>query len=215
MCGVWAAINVVGGSHANQLQFHRGPDDSGCQRFEIGRSVVELAHRRLAIIDLDERAAQPMQFVNREGQQYWLTYNGEIYNYVELSDELKALGYAFQTQSDSEVLIAAVDAWGTQALTRFVGMFAFALLCVNARRMLIARDPFGIKPLYVMTGANEFAMSSEIKPLLWARNRTSSGQQAPHPGTLFRYLRFGITDDGSSTMFDGVEQLPSSAFCLD
>src|SRR5262249_27892971 len=137
---------------------HRGPDDYGWLRF-AGNSVergrrgtspstepeVLLLHRRLSILDTSNAGWQPMGTADG---RYHIVYNGEIYNFLELRQELQDLGYRFQSQSDTEVLLAAYTEWGTQALRRFVGMFAFAILDTQRRSILLARDFFGIKPLY-------------------------------------------------------------------
>lgn len=122
---------------------HRGPDDAGWAVFDrtgfrVGKSAEAdlvgdtlLMHRRLSILDLSEAGHQPMQ--SPDGR-YWITFNGEIYNYVELREELKALGHTFVSQSDTEVLLAAYQQWGRQALTRLIGMYAFAVLDRRRRR---------------------------------------------------------------------------------
>jgi asparagine synthase (glutamine-hydrolysing) len=197
---------------------HRGPDDRGVLLFDgqtpvVGRHLPTqewignaiLVHTRLSILDLSEAGWQPM--VSQDGHKY-IVYNGEIYNYVELRRELEALGYRFQSHSDTEVLLAAYCQWGAEALNRVVGMFAFAVLDCNERRLFVARDPFGIKPLYYVRGPGMLAFSSEIKPLLahgWVSRRVN-------PTRLYEYLRYGITDHGSETMFDAISSLPPAHY---
>jgi asparagine synthase (glutamine-hydrolysing) len=144
----------------SQRLAHRGPDAAGIQCFESLQ--LGIAHRRLSIIDLSTAANQPMVFQDR----YWLTFNGEIYNYLELRDELSLLGANFQTQSDAEVLLQAYHYWGPDCVHRFNGMFAFALLDLQTRMLYCARDPYGVKPFYYLNNASHFGFASEIKALL-------------------------------------------------
>jgi asparagine synthase (glutamine-hydrolysing) len=138
---------------------HRGPDGFGT--FADGE--VRLGHRRLAIIDLSEAAAQPMR--SADGR-FTLTYNGELYNFRELRIELEALSCRFQSSSDSEVVLQACATWGPAAVRRFNGMFAFALWDAHERRLMLARDRYGIKPLYIAALPDGVAFASEIAGLL-------------------------------------------------
>lgn len=149
-------------AYALDLMASRGPDARGIWSGDRGR--VMLGHRRLAVIDLDVRSNQP--FVDRSGR-YCLVYNGEIYNFAVLRDELSELGHSFYTQSDTEVLLAALLEWGTAALARLSGMFAFALWDGTERRLLLARDRIGVKPIYVDVGVlGRVAFASTLGPLL-------------------------------------------------
>src|SRR5206468_3598796 len=116
------------------------------------------------------------------------------------------LGHFFQTQTDTEVLLHAYLAWGREALKRLVGMFAFAILDLPARRVFLARDAFGIKPLYYVQSPRGIAFASEIKALL----ELPDVSRAVHPQRLWEYLRFGQTDHGADTMFAHIKQLPSA-----
>jgi asparagine synthase (glutamine-hydrolysing) len=138
---------------------HRGPDGEG--HWIAGN--VGLGHRRLAIIDLSDAAQQPM--VSADGR-YVLSYNGEVYNFHELRAELIVAGYQFHSSTDSEVVLHALAAWGALALARFNGMFALALWDNKERRLLLARDRYGIKPLYYSRQNADFAFGSEQKALL-------------------------------------------------
>jgi asparagine synthase (glutamine-hydrolysing) len=131
---------------------------------EPGRSAsLVMGHRRLAIVDLSPWGHQPM---SRDGRWH-VVYNGEIYNHVELRAELESLGHAFLTHSDTEVLLAALAQWGPQALARCNGMWAFAVLDTERRTLLVARDRFGVKPLYVWQGGDgSLLLASEVKALL-------------------------------------------------
>jgi asparagine synthase (glutamine-hydrolysing) len=140
---------------------HRGPDGFGIEHFPEAR--LWLGHRRLAILDLSERARQPMSYA--EGR-YWLTYNGEVYNYIELREELRRLGHRFVSKSDSEVILAAYAQWGPECQFRFNGMWAFAIWDVQERRLFLSRDRFGVKPLHYSDRAGGFAFASELKAFL-------------------------------------------------
>jgi asparagine synthase (glutamine-hydrolysing) len=219
VCGIAALVSLPGAKVAPDLPrrfdamlAHRGPDGSGLATYlrdgtptPAETADVALVHRRLAIIDLDRRADQPM--VSADGR-YVLVFNGEIYNYVELRAELVGLGHTFQTTSDSEVLIAAVAQWGTAALERFVGMFAFILLDREARELFLARDPFGIKPLFWAVGRDCVALASEILPLLEV---PGVGRSIDLARTSL-FLAAGQTDSGPGTMFSGVRSLPAGTW---
>ena len=136
---------------------HRGPDGFG---FYIDKkSCLGLGHRRLSILDLSEAGKQPMSFADA---RYWISYNGEIFNFIELKSELKSKGYAFKTETDTEVILAAYHYWGTDALPRFNGMWAMAIWDTYEQKLFLARDRFGIKPLYYLYIPDSlFAFASE------------------------------------------------------
>jgi asparagine synthase (glutamine-hydrolysing) len=181
---------------------HRGPDGS---RIVVRDDRVGLAHRRLAIIDLSDAAAQPMR--SPSGAE--VVYNGEIYNYVELRAELTALGVGFQTESDTEVLLAAYDQWGTACLEYLNGMFAFALYDPRRGMLFAARDRFGEKPFYYHhTADGQFVFASEIKALL----AHPSVPCRPHMGSIFRFLRYKETDRDPDTFFEGIRALAAAHF---
>jgi asparagine synthase (glutamine-hydrolysing) len=197
---------------------HRGPDDQGCLQWSLGEqpavgrqprhdraSQLALAHRRLSILDPSSAGWQPMS--SPDGRHH-LVYNGEIYNYLELRDELASLGHAFRSGSDSEVLLSAYREWGSAALGRFTGMFAFAVLDLRGRRLFLARDPLGIKPLFYATWPGGMAFASEIKALLAL---PQVGRRVA-PGPLYDYLRFGLTDHGPQTFFADVRQVPAACW---
>ncbi|HBU56223.1 MAG TPA: asparagine synthetase B, partial [Gemmatimonadetes bacterium] len=125
--------------------YHRGPDGEGIYRAAVEGGALTLAHRRLAIIDLSDSGLQPMK---SDDERYVITYNGEIYNYVELRKELEGLGHSFRTQTDTEVLLVAWRFWGQKALDKLDGMFAFAVFDKLENTLTCVRDPFGIKPFY-------------------------------------------------------------------
>ena len=175
---------------------HRGPDDSGV--FQDG--VVALGHTRLSIIDLSTNGHQPMQ--TPDGR-LTLVYNGEIYNFLELKKELAAEGCSFKGHSDTEVVLQAYRRWGREAFHRFNGMFALALWDRDENRLILARDRFGIKPLYYYKDRNNgVVFGSEIKALL-----ASGGvPRAMNPQGLHEYLYYGSAL-GESTLFQGIHKL--------
>lgn len=184
---------------------HRGPDGEGhWTDTEIG---LALGHRRLAIIDLTEQGHQPMHYLNR----YVLTFNGEIYNYVELRSELKKQGLTFQSDSDSEVLLAAYHVWGKECVTRFDGMFSFALYDKTTHELFCARDRFGEKPFFYSTLNDDFLFGSEIKQLLKIQGSRGIEQQM-----LYLYLNYDVVENPNNkaqTFYSEISQLPA-AHCL-
>ncbi len=168
---------------------HRGPDGVGFLR----RDCVALGHRRLAIID-PETGHQPM---TNQDETVWLTYNGEMYNFLELREELQQKGYRFDTRSDTEVVVHAYSEWGAGCVKRFRGMFAFALADFKNRKLLLARDHFGIKPLYYRLGKDYLAFGSELPAIRQVDDAAPAGnleavelflrlQYIPTPHTIYR-----------------------------
>lgn len=174
---------------------HRGPDGSGV---EISGGIG-LGHRRLAIIDLSPAGRQPMASSDRS---VWITFNGEIYNYRELRRELQSRGHAFRSSSDTEVIIAAYREWGERCVERLNGMFAFAIWDSSRRRLFLARDRLGVKPLYYADTPLGFAFASEVKALLPAGLVPEVDLAA-----LNKYLTFLWVPD-PDTIFKGVSKLP-------
>jgi asparagine synthase (glutamine-hydrolysing) len=167
-----------------------------------------LGHRRLKILDLSEAGRQPMQGPSPGG--CWITFNGEIYNYQELRDELGARGYRFHTGTDTEVILAAYGAWGTDCVRRFNGMWAFVLLDPTRRRLIASRDRFGVKPLYYLTTAQGTMFASEIGALLHcAAIRPTIVMQR-----LGRYLVDHRSDDTTETIYRDIRELPAG-HCLE
>ncbi|MBI4506641.1 MAG: asparagine synthase (glutamine-hydrolyzing) [Chloroflexi bacterium] len=179
------------------VQRHRGPDGEG---YHVA-GAVGLGHARLKIIDLSPAAAQPM--TNEDGS-LWLTYNGEVYNYVELMAELRALGHTFRSRSDSEVILHAYEEWGERCVERFNGMWAFALWDERRRVLWCSRDRFGVKPFYYLWDGRTFACASEIKALLAFQPEA----RRPNYPYLLHFLTSGLFDDGSETAFAPVRSLP-------
>ena len=202
---------------------HRGPDGEGvvllsenpssCRFFpttnpsqSAGQHHAGFAHKRLSIIDLTESGVQPM--TTADGR-LWITYNGELYNYIELRRILEDRGRRFRTETDTEVLLAAYDEWGIECLDRFNGMWAFAIWDTGRRRLFIARDRFGVKPLYYACKANRFAFASEPKALLeldWVSH-------TPDERAVADYLVHSRVDCFSWTFFKDIRRLePGSLF---
>ena len=204
MCGIAALINTKPTDGAliqrmTDIVSYRGPDGDGHNGFDGNR--VWLGQRRLAIIDLSNAGREPMSYKN---ERYWITYNGEVYNYIELRRELEAVGYVFASKTDTEVVLAAYDYWGTECLHRFNGMWAFVLYDTLTKRTFVARDRFGVKPLYYYkTTDGGYAFASEIKQFSvlpgW---RYSMNRQR-----VADFLGYAISDHTDETMYDRVLQL--------
>lgn len=202
MCGI-AGIFDQSGEPVNRelldrmtsIIQHRGPDGSG----QFIDREVGLGHRRLSIIDL-AAGAQPM--TNEDGQLQ-VVFNGEIYNFVELRQELQSLGHVFATHSDTEVIVHAYEQWGTDCVTRFNGMFAFALWDGHKRELFLARDHLGIKPLYYIQVGRKVLFGSEIKSLL-QDPECPRGVDVESLSELFtfRYV------PSPKTLFQGIQKLP-------
>ncbi|MEM6797136.1 MAG: asparagine synthase (glutamine-hydrolyzing), partial [Acidobacteriota bacterium] len=199
MCGLAGIVGPAAGTRLGRAMArslaHRGPDGSGV--FRDGDAV--LAHSRLSILDL-ETGDQPMADPDASMR---LVYNGEIYNFRELRSELEGLGHRFRTSSDSEVLIEGFKAWGLDLMPRLDGMFAFALWLREPRRLILARDPFGIKPLHYHWDGSSLRFASEIKAILQdPRVRREVDRHALHAFLNLRYV------PGERTLLRGVRRLP-------
>ena len=167
MCGISgilkrpnSQVNPKQLERMNELLKHRGPDGNGIWN----KQNVGLAHTRLAIIDLSDRARQPMSLVDND--RYIVTFNGEIYNHASLREELKKKGYRFASGSDTEVVLAAYSHWGNECVEHFNGMFAFAIWDNKAETLSIFRDRYGIKPVYYYKSESLFVFASEQRPIL-------------------------------------------------
>jgi asparagine synthase (glutamine-hydrolysing) len=180
---------------------HRGPDGVGVLR----RDNLALGHRRLAIID-PELGQQPM---SNEDETLWITYNGEMYNYLELKEELRQKGHRFVTNSDTEVAIHAYQEWGVDCLKMFRGMFAFALADFRRRKLFLARDHFGIKPLYYRIGKDYLAFASELAALREVDDVVPTGSL----WALELYLRY-LYIPTPHTIYHDVYKLPPASYLL-
>jgi asparagine synthase (glutamine-hydrolysing) len=204
MCGIFGIIRFDGGRpsseeirRGNDLAAHRGPDSSG----EVVLGPVGLGHRRLSIIDLTADGRQPMQYRGR----YTITYNGEVYNFLEIRRELEAAGHRFQSRSDTEVILAAYDEWGAGCLTRFNGMWAFAIHDARDGSVFCARDRFGVKPFHWCRTAGGIAFASEIRQLLPLLPRRVADARV-----LDEYLSRGLEEHRPETFFRGIERLTAA-----
>ncbi|MDB4917572.1 MAG: hypothetical protein JWM95_5216 [Gemmatimonadetes bacterium] len=232
--GQGAGIDVLALGGATRTLRHRGPDDEGYLLFSANARAtialagsdtvaelalpplssratnsfdVALAHRRLSVIDVSPAGHQPM--VSLDGR-YWIVFNGEVYNFVELRRELEQRGRNFRSGTDTEVILGAYAEWGAGMLTRFIGMFALGILDTHERTVFLARDAFGIKPLYWMRSGGAFVFASEITPLLKLKREAP----AAHVDALYRFMRFGVTDGHDDTMFEGVHQVPAAHYIV-
>ena len=206
MCGI-AGIYHLDGEPASPVLLqrmtdsiaHRGPDGEG--HFIDG--FVGLGHRRLAILDLSDAGRQPM--CTPDGR-YTVSYNGELYNFRELRTELQALGHRFHSQTDTEVIVHAYAQWGERCLDRFNGMFAFAIWDRETRELFLARDRYGVKPLYYARRGNAYLFGSEIKAIL-----AHSGAADVDREALLEYFTFQnfFTD---RTLWKGVRTLPAGCY---
>jgi asparagine synthase (glutamine-hydrolysing) len=208
MCGI-AGIFLQNNSHVSSEDLedmcdvirHRGPDDKG----QYIDGSVGLGHRRLKIIDLSLKAHQPM---SNEDRTVWIVFNGEIYNFLELSQKLRAKGHRFISQSDTEVAVHAYEEYGEDCINHFNGMFAFAVWDKKNRKLFLARDRLGIKPLYYTCQGGKFLFASEIKSILQDKTvKRNLNFEAIDNYLTFRYV------PGEETFFSEIKKLPP-AHCL-
>jgi asparagine synthase (glutamine-hydrolysing) len=207
MCGItgfWGSPDRELLEAMTESLHHRGPDDVGFREDEH----ASLGFRRLSIIDL-EHGNQPMSM---DADKLHLIYNGEVYNFRELRSELQALSHEFVTTSDSEVVLHAFAQWGVDCFRRFNGMWAVAILDERGPRpkLVLARDHFGIKPLFYARHGSRVLFGSEIKAILQDPTfpRRVDEQQ------MYEYLRYGLFDHNDGTFFEGVRQVPAAAYTV-
>lgn len=210
MCGIAGIANCGDRevlSRMTHVQAHRGPDDAGLweRRFPDG-SYVGLGSRRLAILDLSASGHMPM---SNEDRSIWITYNGEIYNYAELRRELQSKGHRFASNTDTEVLLHLYETEGANCLQRLNGMFAFAICDLRSGRpeLFLARDHFGVKPLYYAQRGRKLAFASEAKALLHAPDIAAEMDLE----SLHQFLTFLWVPD-PKTMFKGIFKLPAGHY---
>ena len=206
MCGIAGILKLDGRpvnaamlSNMIEAAHHRGPDGT----HQLIHDNVGLAHKRLAIIDLHPRGRQPMDYQGR----YSIVFNGEIYNYLELRSQLTAEGHVFVTSTDTEVILAAYSQWGPDCLSRFNGMWAFAIYDRVEKHLFVARDRFGVKPLALLWQPDMFCFASEIKQLLTVlRTRKVNTQR------LLDYFLTSYENHTHETFFQGIEMLPAGSW---
>ena len=204
MCGISGIIDKKNNridsillEDMNNLISHRGPDDEGSyygNNFGFG-------HRRLSILDLTSDGHQPMHYKD----QYTIIYNGEVYNYLELKEELLSYGYTFNSNTDTEVILASYDRWGENCVKRFNGMWSFALFDKKKNNIFCSRDRFGIKPFYYTEIDNKFIFGSEIKQLLKFHPKNLVNKDI-----LIDFIVTRFEDYNNDTFFQGVKRLPQS-----
>jgi asparagine synthase (glutamine-hydrolysing) len=190
MCGVAGYIGRSRNEVVSSISFmtngltHRGPDFGDTKVFESGASYVGLGHRRLAILDLSDAGNQPMRF-----NGLTITYNGEIYNFKSVRDDLIKNGYSFETDSDTEVLLKSYDCWGSKMCNRLNGMFAFVIFDEKREELIMVRDRLGVKPLFYFNDGERFLFASEMKSILMALR----GKLEIHASSVASFLFRGWT----------------------
>ena len=210
MCGIAGIINLKPGSKVskkylagiNQRMVSRGPEKSGfwysqCQQ-------IGFAHNRLSFIDLHQRSDQPLEYLNG---RYVITYNGEIYNYAELRQQLIKKEYRFNTQSDTEVIMAMYHCMGVKMLDELRGMFAFAIWDNQEQKLFAARDPFGVKPFYYSTVGEQFVFASQVKSISLETKETLTS----NPSAWCGYLLYGSVPEPFTT-YKQINALPAGHF---
>jgi asparagine synthase (glutamine-hydrolysing) len=206
ICGVWhfdgqSPSSETLSAMTDRLQ-HRGPDGQGIYI----NGAIGLGHRRLAVIDLSDSGQQPMP---NEDHSVWITYNGEIYNYTEIREVLCERGHVFLSESDTEVILHAYEEWGVDCLTRFNGMFAFAIWDIRKQQLWLVRDRLGIKPLFYLHRNDRLIFASEIKGILSDPTVT---REVDLQG-LYHFLTYNYSPV-PYTLFSGIRQLPPAHYLL-
>lgn len=203
MCGIagfnWGDKSLV--KSMLNLLIHRGPDDSG----SYTDKYVSLGNRRLSIIDLSKKGKQP---ISNENDTLWIVFNGEIYNFEELRNELQKKGHKFKSDTDTEVIIHSYEEYGRKCVEKFNGMFAFAIWDSKKRELFLARDRLGIKPLFYYMKDKKFIFASEIKSILEARIKTMIDDKS-----LYFYLTYGYTPRNKS-IFKNIYKLEAGCTLL-
>src|SRR2546423_4478599 len=202
MCGIAGVISTSAADQRPVVTMmadalaHRGPDDWGVWSDEH----CTLGHRRLSIIDLSEAGRQPLSNANGS---IWITYNGEIYNFQALRTELESLGHRFRTRTDTEVIVYAYEQWGLNCVKRLRGMFAFAIWDQRRRRLFMARDRVGKKPLFYTQADGRFLFASELQGLVADANISRTVDRT----AIDEYLSWGYVP-APRTAFAGISKLP-------
>ena len=202
MCGIAGIIYKNKNVEAAELEKmtekikHRGPDSSGIYMDKN----VGFGHRRLSIIDVSDHSNQPFFY-----KDLILIFNGAIYNYLEIKDELISHGYSFKTTSDTEVLLLAYDKWGEDCVKKFNGMWSFAIHDKKRNIVFCSRDRFGVKPFYYYADGDQFIFASEIKAVLEIKKVTTVNTQI-----ILQFIETNFTEHNNETFFEGIFKLPGS-----
>jgi asparagine synthase (glutamine-hydrolysing) len=217
MCGIFGAVRREGFYEREaferfqgltDLVRYRGPDDSGYLTLSFENKGVDgaqafnvfLGHRRLSIIDLSSAGHQPMT----DGKGRWIIYNGEILNYLELRTELQEAGHCFKTETDTEVILHVYGEYGESGFEKLNGMWAFAIADLPGKRVILSRDRFSMKPLYLLELKNDFYFASEIKQLL-----PLLPKREVQPEVMGAFLSQGLVDHTTDTFFRGISKVPA------
>ena len=212
MCGIAGIFDTRGVVPLETIQrftdalTHRGPDGRG---IHIDRGVA-LGHRRLAILDPRPEGNCPMEYVTPQGRHIWITFNGEVYNFIEIRKDLELEGWHFKTNTDTEVIAASWGRWGAECLSRFNGMWAFAIWEPDTGELTLSRDRFGVKPLYFTTNSHRLAFASEAKAFL----ELSDFSPALDPEAAMVSLTQGYSYEGCTDRYllKSVHRLPAGHF---
>jgi len=199
MCGI-VGLNSKNSLILNEMLktiHHRGPDDSGVYE----EDSVSLGHVRLSILDLTSHGHQPMMYENLV-----MVYNGEVYNFKEIRDELISLGYSFESETDSEVILKAYHKWGIKAVDKFIGMFAIAIYDKEKKEIVLIRDRVGVKPLYYYFDGKDFVFASELKPIMEYKKDLKINKDA-----LYEFFQFGYISSNLS-IFENCFKLPAGHY---
>jgi asparagine synthase (glutamine-hydrolysing) len=216
MCGISGTVSVSKELRsvqdillkAQRIQQHRGPDSQEIKCLNINQWTIGLGHQRLSILDLTDDGIQPM--LSNSGRS-WIVFNGEIYNYLEIAEELRAEGYFFKSSSDTEVLITALEHWGVdRALSKFNGMWSFAWLDLSNNSLVLCRDRLGIKPLHFCYVNGSLYFASEIKTLLsMVESKFPLNYQV-----VGEYLLQSLLNVSNHTFFEGIEKIPPAHYAI-
>lgn len=211
MCGICGYIDKIMITNRqltemNDSMYHRGPNDSGIWQFKYEDIFVGLAHRRLSILDLSELGHQPM--FSQDGALS-IVFNGEIYNFKELKSELKKLGHCFVSECDTEVILAAYQQWGEDAIKRIDGMFAFALADRKEGKVILARDRIGKKPLYYFWNGQTFIFASELKAIM----KHPQFRKELNEKVIEKYLCYQYINE-PDTIFKETYKLPAAHYMV-
>lgn len=219
MCGIAGIINLDKKrvelktlQEMNNALIHRGPDDEGV----FVEKNIGLGHRRLSIIDLSASGHQPMFYSERQrstssaydNKNLVIVFNGEIYNYIEIKEELLKKGYKFKSQTDTEVILASYQEWGEKCLEKFNGMWAFAIWDKRKKLLFCARDRLGVKPFYYFQNRHKFVFASEIKAILV----DPEIKAAPNEKIIWDYLISGLVEHTAETFFENIKELPGGHY---